>query len=105
MVSIAVSGKITSEIRSKIKTCSKGVDQARFSVESKDGDRSTFPLRFECICFGALAERAVTFLKLGVPVNLFGRMSASGDSKQVTVKVLAFEIQGEALTNVDKESD
>jgi single-stranded DNA-binding protein len=91
MVSVHLSGKLISEVRTKTRT--GGAECAQFTVESDDQDRSSLPLRFEIIAFGVQAERAATFLKTGTPVNLFGRMSAGGDSKKVTVQLSVFEIQ------------
>jgi hypothetical protein len=87
MVSIMLTGVVLSEVRTS--TSSSGVERAQFQVESNES--GTLPLRFEIIAFGTQAERAATFLKSGTRVNLFGRMSAFGDSKRVTVALSAFE--------------
>ena len=91
MICISLAGKLISEVRTR--TRSGGVECAQFTVETDDQDRSSLPLRFEIIAFGVQAERAAIFLKTGTPVNLFGRMSAGGDSKKVIVQLSVFEIQ------------
>jgi hypothetical protein len=90
MVSICVSGVLISEVHTS--TNSTHVERAQFTVLADDP--GSLPLRFEVVAFGVQAERAATFLKTGTRVNLFGRMSAGGDSKRVTVGMSAFEIQG-----------
>src|SRR5258708_3843380 len=91
MVSISVSGKIISEVSSKPST--NGNERCQFTIESKDDDRDALPLRFLIVVFGAQAKRASALLKPGTPVNVFGRMSAGGESKQVTVRAFGLEVQ------------
>ena len=91
MVSISISGKLITEVSSKPSTnCG---ERAQFTLESKDLDRDALPLRFMIVVFGAQAKRAATLLKTGTLVNVFGRMTAGGESKQVTVRLFGFEVQ------------
>ena len=98
MVSISVSGIVVSEIHSS--TTASGIERTSFTVESDDSvsarqtDRCSLPLRFEIMAFGSQAERAATTLKMGTPINLFGRMSGGKESKKVTITLSGFEIQG-----------
>ena len=91
MVSIHIGGKLISEVRTS--TRSGGVECAQFTVETDDRDRHSLPLRFEIIAFGVQAERAATFLKTGTWINLFGRMTAGGESKRVNGQLSVFEVQ------------
>jgi single-stranded DNA-binding protein len=97
VVSISISGKLISEI--SIKTSSGGGERAEFKVQSDDQDRDSLPLHFTVVGFGGQAKRAATLLRTGTSVNLFGRMTASSESKQVTVRLLGFEVHDGAKTN------
>jgi hypothetical protein len=95
MVSVTVSGVVTSEI--SFSAPPKTIECASFVVESNDVDSK--PLRFAVLAFGTQAKRASTFLKQGTRVNLFGRMEARQDEKRVTVALSAFEVQEGAKAN------
>jgi single-stranded DNA-binding protein len=91
MVGISISGKLISDVSTK--PSSNGGERSQFTLESRDEDRDALPLRFLIVVFGAQAKRAATLLKTGTQVNVFGRMTAGGESKQVTVRLFGFEIQ------------
>lgn len=99
MVSITLTGRV---VEVGFGTDPNITDRAAFVVESTDGDSRR--LRFLVFASGRQAERAVTFLKPGVRVTLFGKMEARESEKRITIALSAFEVLDGAPADGSKKA-
>jgi hypothetical protein len=95
MVVVMISGTVITDVRES-KTAS-GVDRATFTIESED--QGSLPLRYDAITFGKVAERALYEIKPGSMITCFGRFSAGGPEKKISLTVSGFEVLAGALAN------
>ena len=95
MIVVSISGSITSDIRES-ETVS-GVKRATFTIQSED--EGSLPLRYEAVAFGKVGARAVIELQQGTAISCYGRLSAGGPEKKISLVVSGFEVFEGAQTN------
>src|SRR5258708_3011251 len=95
MIVVNVFGRVVSELQ-ETKTAS-GIGRVSFTVESADD--GSLPIRHEVVSFGKITERVVKQIRLGTQGAFFGRLSAGGPAKRVTMTLSGFEVFEEAQQN------
>jgi hypothetical protein len=94
MVIVSISGILISGVKQS-KT-GNGADCSTFFIQSQD--EGSLPLVYTAVAFGKIGTRAVNELKHGSIVSCFGRPTAGGPEKKISLTVSGFEILG-AQTN------
>jgi single-stranded DNA-binding protein len=98
MVIVSIFGTVASTPRS-MKTQS-GVQRVFFDVTSED--EGSFPFKYECVTFGAAAERILNEVTEGTKIFVSGRLTAGGVPRKVNLAVSGFEAVTEGVpANVD----
>jgi hypothetical protein len=88
MVILSISGNLISGVRQS-KTAN-GVDCSTFFIQSED--EGSLPLIYTAVAFGKIGARAVNELRHGSVLSCFGRLSAGGPEKKISLTVSGFEV-------------
>jgi len=88
MIVASITGTIITELQ-ETKTAS-GIQRASFVIQSED--EGSLPLRYACVAFGKIGERAVKEIKLGTVLSCYGRFSAGGPEKKICLTISGFEV-------------
>jgi single-stranded DNA-binding protein len=93
MVIVSVFGTVASQPRS-VKTQAGGT-RVFFDVLSEDAASPSLDFYYQCVTFGAAAERVINQVAEGDKIFVSGRLTAGGAAKKVNLSVSAFEIATE----------
>jgi len=88
MIVASITGTVISELQ-ETKTAS-GIQRADFIIQSED--EGSLPLRYACVAFGKIGERAVKEIKSGTVLSCFGRFYAGGSDKKICLTISGFEV-------------
>lgn len=97
MVAISVFGRVVAGPHES--GTAHDVRRVHFIVES--ADENSWPLRYEIVAFGKIAERAIGEIKPGAMVFCAGRLSAGGPQRRVSLALSNLEVLKGAPTDVN----
>ena len=95
MIVVNIFGRVVSELQ-QTKTAS-GIGRVSFRVES--ADEGSLAIRHEVVSFGKITECVVQQITQDTVGAFFGRLSAGGPAKRVTMTLSGFEVFEEAQRN------